>query len=90
MPIYRPRSASLRPYSALAGNLGKLAGTYLRRDVVPVMLAAQLLQVVPEQGAHLDDALRHAFDLAQPLLVEVLVVKDLGGDAGTVDGRVRV
>lgn len=56
----------------------------------PVVLAAQLLQVLAEQGAHLDDAVGHALDLTQPLLVELGVVHDGGGNAGTVDGRVGV
>jgi hypothetical protein len=58
--------------------------------VAPVVLAAELLEVVLEQSAHGDDALGHALDLAQPLLVERGVVKNLRRDAGAVDGRVGV
>jgi len=54
------------------------------------MLAAQLLQVLLQQGTHLDDAVRHALDLAQPLLVQLRVVQDGGRDARAVDGRVGV
>lgn len=54
------------------------------------MLAAKLLKVGAEEGAHLNDAVSHALDLAEPLLVEGRVVHDGGGDTGTVDGRVGV
>jgi hypothetical protein len=54
------------------------------------VLAAELLEVGTEERAHLDDAVSHALDLTEPLLVEGGVVHDGGGDAGTVDGRVRV
>jgi hypothetical protein len=54
------------------------------------VLAAKLLEVGAEEGAHLNDAVGHALDLAEPLLVEGWVVHDGGGDAGTVDGRVGV
>ena len=63
---------------------------YLAGDVRPVVLAAQVLQVLPEQGAHLNDAVGHALDLSQPLLVELRVVHDGGGNTGTVNRRVRV
>ena len=56
----------------------------------PVVLAAELLQVLAEESAHLDDAVGHALDLTEPLLVQGGVVHDGGGDAGTVDGRVGV
>ena len=58
--------------------------------MVPVLLAAELLEVVLEECAHLDDAVGHALNLAEPLLVELWGVEDLGGDAGTVDWRVGV
>jgi DUF917 family protein len=54
------------------------------------VLAAELLEVLLEQSAHGDDAVGHALDLTEPLLVQRGVVEDLGRDAGTVDGRVRV
>jgi hypothetical protein len=62
----------------------------LGSDVAPVVLAAELLEVLLEQGAHGNDAVGHALDLTKPLLVQRRVVKDLGGNAGTVDWRVRV
>ena len=82
----------------LLGELGHLLGGQagvgehadLAGDVAPVVLAAELLEVVLEQGAHLDDAVGHALDFAQPLLVEGGVVQDGAGDAGAVDGRVGV
>lgn len=64
--------------------------TYLVCDVVPVVLAAEVLEVLLQQGSHLDDAVGHALDLAQPLLVQLRVAKDLAGDASAVDGRVGV
>jgi hypothetical protein len=67
------------------GEHANLAG-----DVGPVVLAAKLLEVLAEQGAHLNDAVSHALDLTEPLLVELGVVHDGGGNAGTVDGRVGV
>jgi hypothetical protein len=70
---------------ASVGEHANLAG-----DMGPVVLGAKLLQVLLEEGAHADDAVSHALDLTKPLLVELGVVEDLYGDAGTVDGRVRV
>lgn len=58
--------------------------------MAPVMLAAELLEVLLEQGAHLDDAVGHGLELDEPLGVELGVVHDGGGDAGAVDGRVGV
>ncbi len=54
------------------------------------MLGAEPLEVLLEHGAHLDDAVGHVLDLDEPLLVQGRGVEDLGGDAGAVDGRVRV
>lgn len=62
----------------------------LRRDVRPVVLAAELLEVLLEQGPHRDDAVRHLLDLAQPLLVQRRVVQDRRRDPRPVDRRVRV
>lgn len=59
-------------------------------DVGPVVLGAELLKLLTEELAHGDDAVSHALDLALPLLVELRVVEDGGGNAGTVDGRVGV
>jgi hypothetical protein len=54
------------------------------------MLAAEFLQVLPEKRAHLNDAVGHALDLSQPLLVEFSVIHDSGSNTGSVDRRVRV
>lgn len=67
------------------GEHADLAG-----DVRPVVLGAELLKVLLEEGTHGDDAVSHLLDLTEPLLVESRAVEDLGGDAGTVDGRVGV
>lgn len=72
----------------LQSSVGKHAN--LARDVAPVVLAAQLLEILLEKGAHLDDAVGHTLDLAEPLLLEFGVVEDLRGDAGAVDGRIGV
>ena len=72
------REASVGEHADLAGDVG------------PVVLGAELLEVVLEERAHLDDAVGHALDLAEPLLVQLGVVEDLGGDAGAVDGGVGV
>lgn len=74
----------------LGGQAGVCEHADLAGDVAPVVLASELLEVVLEQSAHLDDAVGHALDLAQPLLVEGGVVEDGAGDAGAVDGRVGV
>jgi hypothetical protein len=74
----------------LGGQAGVREHADLAGDVAPVVLAAQLLEVVLEQGAHLDDAVRHALDFAQPLLVQRGVVQDRAGDACAVHGRVGV
>lgn len=74
----------------LGGQAGVCEHADLAGDVAPVVLAAQLLEVVLEQGAHLDDAVGHALDLTEPLLVEGRIVQDLRSDAGTVNGRVGV
>lgn len=74
----------------LGGQSGVRKHADLGGDVVPVLLAAELLKVVLEERAHLDDAVGHALHLAEPLLVELWVVENLGGDAGAVDWWVGV
>lgn len=64
--------------------------TYLASDVRPVVLAAELLQVLLKKGTHLNDTVSHALDLTQPLLVQLGVVHDGRGNTGTVDRGVRV
>lgn len=56
----------------------------------PVVLGAELLEVVLEEGAHGDDAVGHALELGEPLLAQLGVGEDGGGDASAVDGRVGV
>ena len=74
--------------------LGRQAGVGehadLARDVAPVVLAAELLEVLLQESAHGDDAIGHALDLAEPLVVQLGGVEDLGGDARAVDRRVGV
>ena len=63
---------------------------YLGSDVVPIMFAAELLEVRLKKRSHFDNAFRHALDLAQPLLIEPLVVQDRRGNACTMDRWVGV
>ena len=63
---------------------------YLRGDVAPVVLAAELLEVFFQERPHADDSVRHPLDFSQPLLVQRPVVQYLGSDASTVNRRVRV
>ena len=77
-------------------NFGKLSPardmqwTNLISNMVPVVLAANFLKVLLEQGAHGDDAIGHSFDLAEPLLIQLGVVEDLGGDTSAVNGGIGV
>ncbi len=65
--------------------------TYLVRDVIPVMFRSQLFKILLEQGPHLDDPVRHALNLAEPLLIELGVVLDIAGktSAGGGGGGVK-
>lgn len=67
-----------------------MSRAYLVGDVGPVVLATQVLEVLLQESAHLDDPVGHTLDLTEPLLVQLGVVHDGGGDASTVNGRVRV
>lgn len=67
-----------------------LGRSYLAGDVGPVVLAAELLKVLAQESAHLNDAVSHALDLTEPLLVQGGVIHDGGGDTGTVNGGVGV
>jgi len=58
--------------------------------VAPVMLAAQFLEVLVEERAHRDDAVRHALDLTEPLLMERIIRQDVGSDTSSVHGGVGV
>lgn len=82
----------------LLGELGHLVGgetgvgehANLGGDVGPVVLGAELLEVLLEESAHGDDAVGHALELGEPLLAQLGVGENGGGDAGAVDGRVGV
>lgn len=65
-------------------------GTYLVCNVIPVMLASEVFQVLLQQGPHFDDAVSHSLDFTQPLLLQLWVAEDFAGNPGTVDGRVGV
>jgi len=54
------------------------------------MLRSQILKLLLQKSTHSNDTISHAFNLTQPLLVQSLVVENLGGDTGTVNGRVGV
>lgn len=54
------------------------------------MLASEGLQVLLQESSHLDDTIGHTLDFTEPLLVEVGIVHDGGGDACTVDWGVGV
>ena len=64
--------------------------TNLRGDVAPVMLAAQVFQVLFQERSHFDDTLSHSLHFSEPLLVEVRAVQYLCSDASTVDRRIGV
>lgn len=59
-------------------------------DVVPLARAAEGFEVFAEESAHLDDAVGHTLDFAEPLLVQGGIFEDGGCDASAVDGRVGV
>lgn len=54
------------------------------------MLGTQVLQLLLQQRTHGDDTISHALDFTQPLLVQGLVVQDLGCDSCAVDWGVRI
>lgn len=54
------------------------------------MLTPQSLKVLLQQSTHLNDTVRHALDLTQPLGVKGRVVHDSRSDTGAVDRRVGV
>jgi hypothetical protein len=59
-------------------------------DVGPVVLGAERLELATEELAHGNDAVSHLLNLTLPLGVQLGVVEDLGGKAGTVDRGVGV
>ena len=54
------------------------------------MLTPELLEVLLEQCPHTDDAVRHPFDLTQPLFIEAWVVENLRSNPSTVNGRIGI
>lgn len=56
--------------------------------MAPVMLAAKSFKILLKKSPHADNAVSHAFDLAQPLLVEAWVVQDLRSNPSSMDGRI--
>lgn len=72
----------------LQASIGEHAN--LGSDVVPVVLAAKLLQIFLEESTHGDDTVSHTLDFAEPLLLQLGVVEDLRRDAGTVNRWVGV
>lgn len=74
----------------LSGHAGVCKHANLAGDVRPVMLGAQLLQVLLKKSTHGNNAVGHTLDLAEPLLVQFGVAQDLGSDTGTVNGRIGV
>jgi hypothetical protein len=87
MPIYIQKP---REIVSSAASLGRGEIAYLAGNVAPVMLAAQLLQMLPEKSAHADDSVGHPLDLPKPLLVQSSVVENGGGNASAMDRGVGV
>lgn len=56
----------------------------------PILLRTKLLQLGLERASHGDDTVGHLLDLTGPLSIELGVVEDLAGDAGTIDRWVAV
>lgn len=44
--------------------------------MAPIMLATELLQVLPQESTHFDYPVSHTFDLTKPLLVQAGVVQN--------------
>lgn len=55
-------------------------------DVVPRAGSLELVELLLERLAHLDDAAGHGAKIAFPLGEELLIVEDCGGDASSVGG----
>lgn len=62
----------------------------LALDVTPLSRGALGDQVVIEPVTHADNAASHVLDFTLPLPVESLLVKDGGGDARAMDGRIGI
>ena len=72
----------------LLAEAGEREHADLIGDVVPCAGSLELVELLLQRLAHLDDAARHGAEIAFPLGEELLVVEDCGGDAGAVGGRV--
>lgn len=70
------------------GQAGEREHANLVCDVVPSARSLQLLEVVAQSCAHLDDAARHGAQVTLPLGEQLFVIEHCGSDAGTVRGRV--
>jgi hypothetical protein len=62
--------------------------TDLTGDVVPIVLATEVFEILFEQRSHFDDSVGHTLYLPQPLAVPTFVVEDLRCDTRTVNWRV--
>lgn len=62
----------------------------LARDMVPIMLRAELFETALECIPHRNDTIRYSLDFGEPLIVELWVIEDLRCDASTTDGGVGV
>jgi len=58
--------------------------------MIPVMLAAESLEIFLQERPHSDDTIRHILNFAEPLLIQSRAIEDLGGDPGTVNWRVGI
>ena len=58
--------------------------------MTPIVLAAQILKIFLEESPHPDDTVSHLLYFPEPLSIQSWVVEDLGCNAGTVYGRIRV
>lgn len=59
-------------------------------DVIPVLLGAQLYEVILQQAANIDDAIGHRLHILQPLGAQVLAVQDLGRNPSPMNGGIGV
>lgn len=84
------KHANLSHKSAHTPSPSPSTTNYLVRDVIPVMLAAEFLEILLQQSSHLNDAIRHRLDLAEPFLLQGSVIQYFRSNARTMDRRVRV
>ena len=70
------------------GQAGEREHADLIGNVVPRAGSLQLLEVLAQRRAHLDDAAGHGAQVTLPLGEQLWVVEDCGSDTGAVRGRV--